>query len=84
MENNLHLWQIWAQKLHRWGLNKWVASILEGFGPLTILGAQAIYMLQPFMFSLSSNEHLEALAEMLNDQEQTQAFTQYLREAAIE
>jgi len=43
---------------------------------LTILGAQAVYMSQPFI----GGKNLNSLAQMLEEDEQTQAFARYLRE----
>jgi hypothetical protein len=82
MNSDRHIWQVWADKLHRWGLCDWTASFLEAAGPLTVLGAQAIYMGQPLINNVVSNSHLEALAYMLEEPQQTRDFVSFLREGA--
>ncbi len=81
MDENRQMWQVWAQNLHRWGVHDFVATLLEAAGPLTILGAQAIYLGQPFVESLIARNQLKALAGLLEDTNQTKAFIDFLREA---
>jgi hypothetical protein len=57
-----------------------VASFLEAAGPLTLLGAQAVYLGQPFITGADGQNHLKALANMLEDTTQTKAFVTFLRE----
>ncbi|NWG05919.1 MAG: hypothetical protein HXY35_04430 [Chloroflexi bacterium] len=52
-----------------------VAWFLEAGSPLTVLGAQAIYISQPFL----GGERTNALAHMLEDENEMQAFARYLR-----
>lgn len=75
------LWVSWSESLQRWGVDGIVASLIEAFGPLTVLGAQAVYLLQPLLQSSASGANLGALAQMLEEPEQAQAFAQSLREA---
>jgi hypothetical protein len=75
------MWQDWARILHRWGMNEWVASFLEAAGPLTIFGAQVIYVSQPVLKGVIPNIQLEALTRLLEDTSRTQDFVSYLREA---
>jgi hypothetical protein len=49
--------------------------LLEAGGPLTVLGAQAVYLGQPFL----GGKKLDSLAHMLEEDEETQAFARYLR-----
>jgi hypothetical protein len=69
-------WSKWAESLRRLKLDGFAAWLLEAGGPLTILSAQAVYMSQPFI----GGKNLNSLAQMLEDDEQTQAFARYLRE----
>ena len=80
MDSDQHIWQAWANKLHRWGLGYWVASFLEAAGPLTTLGAQVVYVTQPLLNPIWQDEYLEALAGMLEKPERTQLFAAFLRE----
>jgi len=56
-------------------LDGFAAWFLEAGSPLTLLGAQAIYMSQPFL----GGEKTTALAHMLEEENETQAFARYLR-----
>jgi hypothetical protein len=68
-------WSHWAESLRRLKLDGLVAWLLEAGAPLTVLGAQAVYMSQPFV----GGKQLNALAHMLEEEEETQAFARYLR-----
>lgn len=68
-------WPQWAESLRRLKLDGLAAWCLEAAGPLTVLGAQAVYFTQPFL----SGKKLNTLALMLEEDEETQAFARYLR-----
>lgn len=68
-------WSTWAESLRRLKLDGVAAWLLEAGGPLTVLGAQAVYLSQPFM----GGNKLDSLAHMLEEDEETQAFARYLR-----
>jgi hypothetical protein len=68
-------WSTWAESLRRLKLDVVAAWLLEAGGPFTILGAQAVYLSQPFM----GGKKLDSLAHMLEEDEETQAFARYLR-----
>ncbi|HLF75407.1 MAG TPA: hypothetical protein VI524_13715 [Anaerolineales bacterium] len=68
-------WSHWAESLRRLKLDGLAAWLLEAGGPWNLLGAQAMYMSQPFI----GGEKLNALAHMLEEEEETQAFVRYLR-----
>ncbi len=68
-------WSKWAESLRRLKLDSLAAWFLEAGGPLTLLGAQAVYMSQPFI----GGKKLDSLAQMLEEDEETQAFARYLR-----
>jgi len=69
-------WSQWSKFLRQWGMQGMVAWLLEASGPLTLLGAQALYLSQPFLGS----EPVENLAHMLEDHQESQAFAAFLRE----
>ena len=77
---NQHIWREWTITLHRWGVNDVVATFLETAGPITILGAQMVYIAQPLLRGMLSSHHLLVLAEVLEDSGKTRAFVTYLRE----
>jgi hypothetical protein len=68
-------WPTWAESLRRLKLDGLAAWFLEAAGPLTVLGAQAVYIAQPFV----GGKRLDALAFLLEEDEETQAFARYLR-----
>ena len=68
-------WSQWAETLRRLNLDSLVAWFLEAGAPLTVLGAQVIYMTQPFISGKGSNE----IARMLEEEEETSAFARFLR-----
>jgi len=68
-------WSSWAEALRRLKLDVVAAWLLEAGGPFTVLGAQAVYLSQPFL----GGEKLDSLAQMLEEDEETQAFARYLR-----
>ena len=73
-------WYVWARNLHRWKMQEFVASFLEAAGPLNMFLAQVIYLGQPLFAGASREGSLQALASMLEDINETEAFVSYLRE----
>ncbi|MBM3145637.1 MAG: hypothetical protein FJ010_11850 [Chloroflexi bacterium] len=80
MNDNQHIWQAWADTLHRWGVGDLVAVILDATGPLNLLGAQVVYLSQPFFNQVLPEGHWDALADVLENPTRTQAFTAFLRQ----
>ena len=74
MNSKREFWQRWAESLRRYQLHDLVASFLEAGSPFALLGAQAIY----FGGAFFRNDHLDALASMLEDESETRAFAAYL------
>jgi len=68
-------WSQWAESLRRFKLDGLASWLLEAGAPLTLLGAQALYVSQPFIFW----ERITAIANMLEEESETQAFALYLR-----
>jgi hypothetical protein len=73
-------WHGWAELLHRHGLENLVAWVLEAAGPLTVLGAQALYLGGPLLRPALTDVQRDALAGLLEDRDETLAFTAFLRE----
>jgi len=72
-------WQEWAETLHRWNLDGFTAALLEAFGPLTIVGAQLMYLGQPVLHAFFNPGSTTDVAHMLEDPHETQRFIQTLR-----
>ena len=81
MKENSQLWQNWAETLNHWGIKDLIATFLEALGPLNLLGAQLVYLGQPFLAPFFSEGYLEVLAELLADPQETQAFIAVLRQS---
>jgi len=72
-------WIEWADKLYNWRLNEITASFLEIAGPFTLLGAQVIYLGEPILTVFAAPERTQALAELLENPTEKQAFIEVLR-----
>lgn len=82
MENEQYIWRNWAQNLHRWGLNHFVAALLGGFGPLNILLAQGLFVVQPLTRFIGKERQLELVARVLEDEQARDAFIEILAESS--
>lgn len=84
MSPDQHLWRRWAHNLHKWGLAGLAASLLEAAGPLNLLAAQVVYMIQPLADRAMPDDHWRALTQMLEDTKEAQSFASLLREVDIQ
>ncbi len=66
-------WLQWAETLHRYQLDGLTSWLLDAGRPLVILSAQVLYMGQPFL-----GESADALARMLESDEEARAFASFL------
>lgn len=82
MNSDQHIWRLWIKSIHRWGVQDGVAAFLDAAGPLNLLGAQIVYIGQPALKHLFSEQQVKALAEMLEDTTYTREFVSMLREVA--
>lgn len=57
-----------------------MASFLEAAGPLTLIGAQLIYLGQPLLGQAAHENRVEALVRLFEEPEATRSFINYLRE----
>jgi hypothetical protein len=73
-------WPAWAKFLRRFGLEELAAWTLEAVGPLTVVGAQLVYLGSPLLRPAFSDTQCNALAGMLENQDEVQAFAAFLRE----
>lgn len=80
MDQYHHIWHDWSKHLYRWGANRLVAEFLEAAGPLTILGAQVVYLSQPFLKPIWPEERWQALTALLEDSQEVQRFSALLRD----
>lgn len=69
-------WHIWAESLRRFKLDGLASWLLEAGSPLHLIGAQALYIGLPFI----GGKQFESIAQMLEDEHETRAFAQFLRE----
>jgi hypothetical protein len=71
-------WADWAAFLRRHGIERAAAWVLDAAGPLTLLGAQAIYLGGPLLRPAFSNQQIGRLAALLEDQQEVKKFTAFL------
>ena len=71
-------WSHWAESLRRFRLDGLASWLLEAGAPVTLLGAQALYISQPFVGG-NRGDSWKSLAHMLERDEEAQAFARYLR-----
>ena len=81
MKQNSQIWQIWADNLNRWGFKDLAVTTLEALGPLSLLGAQLLYIGQPFIDSFFPKGYLEALANLFENPQEKQEFIAFLRQS---
>lgn len=74
MQSN-EIWNHWAGSLRRLKLDGLVSWLLEGGAPLHLIGAQALYIGLPFV----GGTQFESIAQLLEDENELQAFVQFLR-----
>jgi len=74
MKASRKYWLRWVETLRRYQLHEITAALLEAGGPLTLLGAQALY----FGRGLIENDQLTALAETLEEDDEARAFASLL------
>ena len=78
MEATRAYWPVWMDILRRQGLADLAAWALEAAGPLNILGAQVLYIGQPFVPEATS-QGLRALAYLLEQEDEARAFAALLK-----
>ena len=67
-------WSHWAETLRRFKLDGLASWLFEAGAPLTVLGAQVLYVSQPFL----GGKEWNSFAHMLEEDDETQAFARYL------
>ncbi len=79
MSETQPIWFDWARTLQHWGINQGVASLLEGFGSLSILLAQLLYLSQPLLAGAVNSDSVQALAQVLENPLERRQFASILR-----
>ena len=74
MKSTREYWPRWAESLRHYQLHELAALLLEAGSPLAFLGAQALYFGRVFV----TNDQLTALAEMLEEESEVEAFASFL------
>ena len=70
----------WIQTLYKLRLENFAAAFLEALGPLSLLGAQLVYLSQPLLSPFISQEHSQDFARILEDPSETKIFIKALRD----
>lgn len=77
MDSPRTYWPKWTDTLRRLGLDGFAAWLLEAGGPINILGAQALYIGQPFA-PRQASDTIRALANMLEQEDEAREFAALL------
>jgi hypothetical protein len=75
MQVNQKYWYQWVQYLQRYHLIGIFRFLLDAAGPIRIVAAQSLWMTKPFI----QNSTISQLAAVLEDQEQSRAFLEYVK-----
>lgn len=78
METARVYWQNWKETLAKLGLEEMAIWFLEAASPLNIIGAQTLYMCQPF-FPSSMSHAVREFAGLLEQEAETRAFIDLLK-----
>jgi hypothetical protein len=76
MQTPRAFWPAWAARLQQWKLIPFVAWLLEAGSPLTLLSSQVLYLARPFV----GGEQIDALARVLEEEDEVLALADFLRE----
>ncbi|RPH60371.1 MAG: hypothetical protein EHM81_06375 [Chloroflexi bacterium] len=71
-------WPAWMDFLRRLGMEGFAAWLIEAGGPLNVIGAQLLYMGQPFVSS-STSDGFRALANLLEQEDEARTFAALLK-----
>ncbi len=74
------VWQTWAEQLRRWRLGSFAVWLLDSASPVHLIGAQLVYIGQPLFEAFVPHGQVKALATLLEQPAQAQAFAAFLRE----
>lgn len=80
MQKDRSFWPAWAHFLQQSGLAELVAALLEAAGPLNRFLAQFLYAGRPFLGHVASQQQMDALSSLFEDQEESRSFAAYIRE----
>jgi len=72
-------WHKLSSNLHRWGLHHVTAALIEALGPLSLVGAQVMYLSEPVISTFIPAQTASDLASILEDPEETRSFVEALR-----
>jgi hypothetical protein len=73
-------WPAWSDFLRKYGLENFAAFLLEAAGPLAIIGAQALHFTGPLLHPALTGPQRDALANLLENRQESLAFAAFLRE----
>jgi len=79
MDDKRHIWRLWIDSLHRWGVAEAVSLALEVMKPLAVVLGQVIYAFQPFARGGGLYHNTGVLAELMTDPKEFDAFLEMLQ-----
>ena len=72
-------WSQWVETLRRFKLDGLASWFLEAGSPLAVIGAQILYVSQPFV----GGKTINAVAHVLEEESEMQAFVHYLHGESV-
>ncbi len=75
-------WQVWADSLKQWGLQKMACVLVEQAHPLLPLVAQVMLVGKP-LFNPASDGQYSALVALMMDEDQLSRFGHFLEEQSV-
>lgn len=83
MQDERAYWPTWAQFLHHRGMEDIAAGLFDSAGPLNVLLAQIMHAGKPFLHQALPGGQWQALADLLEDPEESRSFAAFLREEVV-
>ncbi|MCX7607745.1 MAG: hypothetical protein N2049_00810 [Anaerolineales bacterium] len=74
------VWIRWGETLRYYNLHKFAVWLLEVLGPVNVLLAQFLHAFSPLLRPTVPESHLLTLLAVLEDPQETLAFTHFLKE----
>jgi hypothetical protein len=69
MQKNHHIWDMWVEQVHRWGVADISASVLQESSGFHVLIAQFLHISEPLINTYLSRNNIDALISIFENPE---------------